>query len=369
MASGEIGALRFGVRRMTDFRHLARRIGQRLEETGARGASAGRTPPRIEAYLGYANGTEAFVSGRILANAPVGEAGEADPWWRNLLNTYRRMETDETPGVRLRIALADSRVEAVSDEEGHFRARVPLRRPLPDAPRWHGADIRLVPPVGVDWPDVKTSAAVLVPTANAGFGVISDMDDTVLETHATRPIRMMRTVLFENARTRRPFRGVPGFYAQLERGAGQRGPNPFFYLSSSPWNLHDVLVAFMEHNRIPVGPLLLKDWGLGDPGAPRSTHRQHKLARIEHLFGVYPSLPFVLIGDNGQADPAIYAETAAHHPDRVLAIYIRRVADDARRMRELGRCRERVAAEGIRFCAFRDTGEAREDAAAAGLVE
>jgi phosphatidate phosphatase APP1 len=354
---------------MTDFRRLVQRMGERLETTAARSPSVLREPPRIEAYHGYANATEAFVSGRILANAALGEAGEADPWWRNLLNTYRRMESDETPGMRLRIDLGDSRAESVSDEEGHFRARIPLAAPLRTDRRWHDAAIRLVPPHGVAWPEVNASASVLLPAPTAGFAVISDVDDTVIKTNATRPIRMMRTVLFENARTRRPFPGVPAFYARLERGSATGGPNPFFYLSSSPWNLHDVLVDFMEHNRIPVGPLLLKDWGLPERGLARTTHREHKLARIEHLLAVYPELPFVLIGDNGQADPAIYAETAVQHKERVLAVYIREVADDERRKRALDRCAENLAAEGIAFLAFRDTDEARGHAATRGLIE
>jgi len=353
---------------VSDFQRLVRRIGERIEATSARSPSVPREPPRIEAYHGYANAKEAFVYGRLLSNAPVAEGGNADPWWRNLLNTYRRLETDETPGVRLRIELGASRAEAVSDDEGHFRARIDLDAPLP-AGRWHDAAVRLLPPAGVNWPDVTAVAPVLAPAETAGFAVISDVDDTVIETHATRPVRMMRTVLFENARTRRPFAGIAGFYARLERGAGGRGPNPFFYLSSSPWNLHDVLVDFMAHNGIPVGPLLLKDWGLPERGMPRTNHREHKLARIDHLLRVYPGLRFTLIGDNGQADPAIYGETAARYPDRILAVYIREVADDERRKRALAVCEKRLAGMSIPFLAFRETARASEHAAAIGLAD
>lgn len=354
---------------MTDLRALVRRIGERLEATAARSPSVPREPPRIDAYHGYANATEAFVYGRLLSNAPVAEGAGADPWWRNLLNTYRRMETDETPGVRLRVELDGAHAEAVSDEEGHFRARIELPAPLPGDRRWREATVRLLAPAGLDWPTVTVQAPVLVPATTAGHAIISDVDDTVIETHATRPLRMMRTVLFENARTRRPFPGVVRFYTRLERGAAGRGPNPLFYLSSSPWNLHDVLVDFMDHNGIPVGPLLLKDWGLPERGVPRTTHREHKLARIEHLFRVYAGLGFVLIGDNGQADPAIYEETATRHPDRIRAVYIRIVVEDDRRLDALDHCARDFAERRIPFLAFRDTGEASEHAAALGLIE
>jgi phosphatidate phosphatase APP1 len=350
------------------FQRVVTGVGERLEATAARSPRAHEGPPRINAYRGYANPAAAFVSGRILRDAAVGAADASDPWWRNLLNTYRRMETDQTPGIRLRIRLGGRVVDAVSDEEGHFRARLALAEPLPADRRWHDARIELVPPAGRAWAIEPVAAPVLLPAPTASFAVISDVDDTVIETHATRPLRMMRAVLFENARTRRPFAGVPGFYSRLEQGADGRGPNPFFYLSSSPWNLHDVLVDFLEHNGIPVGPLLLKDWGLPERGSARPDHREHKLARIEHLLRVYPDLPFLLIGDNGQADPAIYAETAERNPTRIRAVYVREVVADGRRRETVDRAGRAVTACGIPFLAFTVTADAARHAVQLGLI-
>jgi len=353
---------------VTTFRGLVRRFGERLEATAPRSPYVPQAPPRIDAYHGYASATEAFVYGRLLSNAPVDGAGETDPWWRNLLNTYRRMETDETPGIRLRIELDGAHAEAVSDKEGHFRARLRLDAPLAADRPWRDAKVTLLPPPGTGWPEVTALAPVLVASPAADHAVISDVDDTVIETHATRPLRMMRTVLFENARTRRPFPGVAAFYSRLERGVDGKGPNPLFYLSSSPWNLHDVLVDFLVHNAIPLGPLLLKDWGLPERGTPRTTHREHKLARIEHLLRVFAGLRFILIGDNGQADPAIYEETAARHPDRILGVYIRALVENDRRKDALERVARSFADRAIPFLAFHDTDEAAAHAEANGFI-
>lgn len=357
---------------MSEFRSLLDRlttgIGERLEATAARSPRLHPEAPRINAYHGYANSTHAWVYGRLLRNAPVAPADPADPWWRNLLNTYRRMETDETPGIRLRIELGSRVVESVSDDEGHFRARIPLAEPLPTDRRWQEASVRVVPPRASGWTVESVMAPVLVPGRDAAFAVISDVDDTVIETRATQPVRMMRNVLLENARTRQPFAGVADFYARLESGMPGRGPNPLFYLSSSPWNLHDVLVDFLEHNAIPVGPLLLKDWGLPERGSPRQGHREHKLARIEHLLDVYPELPFILIGDNGQADPIIYEEAAAHYPERILAVYIRESVADERRRETLEGSGRALAARGIPFVPFRDTRDAAAHAASRGWI-
>jgi len=66
---------------------------------------------------------------------------------------------------------------------------------------------------------------VLVPPARARFGVISDIDDTVVQSHVTRKLRMVVGLALSNARTRKPFEGVAAFYRALHEGAGGEG-NP-----------------------------------------------------------------------------------------------------------------------------------------------
>ena len=51
--------------------------------------------------------------------------------------------------------------------------------------------------------------------------------------------------------------GVAAFYRALHAGV-----NPFFYVSKSPWNLYAPLVEYLEVQGLPLGPLLLRDFGL-----------------------------------------------------------------------------------------------------------
>jgi phosphatidate phosphatase APP1 len=175
-------------------------------------------------------------------------------------------------------------------------------------------------------PAALTTGDVLIPPPNAAFGVISDIDDTIVRTGATSLLTMARVVLLSNAHTRLPFQGIAAFYAALERGPSGRGRNPLFYVSSGPWNLYDVLVQFLALNRIPAGPLFLQDWGLGQRTFIKTGHREHKLAVIGTLLADYPQLPFVLVGDSGEEDAAIYREVVRDHPGRIRAIYIRDTA-------------------------------------------
>ncbi|MBT8097176.1 MAG: DUF2183 domain-containing protein, partial [Woeseia sp.] len=161
----------------------------------------------------------------------------------------------------------------------------------------------------------------LVADPAARFMIISDMDDTVIHTGITRKLLAARLTFFGNARTRKPLDGVADLYRELVDGSDGTARNPVFYVSNSGWNMYDVLDEFLELNKIPPGPLLLRD--LGNVGK-RST-KNHKAQTFRRLLERFPTLPAVLIGDSGQHDAALYAELAREFPDRVLGIYIRDV--------------------------------------------
>ena len=95
-------------------------------------------------------------------------------------------------------------------------------------------------------PAVNALATTLTPPASARFGVISDIDDTVLITQVRRPAQMLRAMLFENARTRLPFPGAAPLYQALHGGGDEGGPNPVFYISSGSWNLYRLLEEFLD---------------------------------------------------------------------------------------------------------------------------
>ena len=292
------------------------------------GTSLASTPERfVLPYRSYGNGDRLLVRGRILQNKPIGKAVDGDSVWRNLLNTYRRLETDEVPGARVRATFGDVSGEAVSDDEGYFKVWLEGVHASPTAP-WAHVELQLCEPDSEDGILASATAEVLVPSAKAHFGVISDIDDTVMQTHATELIRMAKLTFLGNAHTRLPFPGVAAFYRALHQGL-TRG-NPLFYVSSSPWNLYDLLVDFFDLQGIPSGPMFLRDWGISKDDLLPTQHKGHKIAAIETLFEFYGEMPFILIGDSGQQDAEIYAEIVRRHSRRILAVYIRDVSDDRR---------------------------------------
>jgi phosphatidate phosphatase APP1 len=206
---------------------------------------------------------------------------------------------------------------------------------------------------------------LLIPPSSAVYGVISDMDDTVLQSGVTDFLRAARTVLLENARTRLPFPGVAGFYRALAAGPTGTAGNPIFYVSSSPWNLYDVIADFLQVQQIPTGPMLLRNW---DIGASLLRNAPHKLDSITEILTTYPSLPFLLVGDSAQEDPEIYADIVAAHPQRILAVYIRNVRPDPQRLHGIRVLAERVQAAGSALVLADDTLTAARHAAVHGWI-
>ena len=178
---------------------------------------------------------------------------------------------------------------------------------------------------------------------------------------------MGRTVLLANAKTRLPFAGVSEFYKALQLGRNGKRNNPFFYVSSSPWNMYDLLKDFLDLNSIPAGPLLLRDIGFGEGSVARGGHMGHKFKEIKQILETYPHLPFVLIGDSGQEDPKIYQEVVRQFPNRVLAIYIRDVQLPDREKIAIDVSKS-LLEDKVEMVIVDNTVEAAEHAAKIGLI-
>lgn len=272
----------------------------------------------IVPYRGFGRGGELIIRGRVLVEKRITRAREAEPVWRNVLNAYRRFYSAEVPGAKVTAAYRDAVVETIADDEGHFQVLLQSEL-VSHETLWHEVGLRLA------GGEAAVMGHVLVPPPDARFGIISDIDDTVVQTGATSLKSMIRTVMLQNAAMRTPFERVADLYRALHAGR-----NPLFYVSSGPWNLYDLIADFLEINGIPPGPIFLQDWGLDEATLITKPHERHKLREIQALLSYYPSLPFVLIGDSGQHDPEIYLRAMQTNPGRIPVAIIRDVTGGAR---------------------------------------
>ncbi len=279
--------------------------------------------PVIQPFTGYCNGKEVWLGGMVTEDKGLEKPRERQSRWQNMLAMIKRYVGDEISGVEVEVSFQGFRQVVETDENGIFQCILAI-----DGEGWLEsgflpAHYRLLDRIVEDQPETTAAGEVMMVTGQPRFGVISDIDDTVMVSHSTVTLKKLRLMLTKNALTRVPFPGVSAFYSALQ--ANGSSPNPFFYVSSSEWNLFDLLEDFFRFRKIPKGPFLLQDleysifkfWKSG------GGNHQHKLDKITRLLHFFPDLKFILIGDSGQRDPFIYQKVVEAFPGRIKAIYIR----------------------------------------------
>jgi len=319
-------------------------------------------------YRGYASGRRVLVQGRVQEAKHIPAATATDSLWRNLLSTFKRVDADPLPHAPVRITIGGTQHDLQADAEGFIRAWLELEEPLPASEPWHPVEFQLRGGPGVVRGMPQAAGEVRVPTSAAAYGVISDLDDTVIQSRITSFLQAVRTVMLGNARTRLPFPGVAAFYRALERGGDGTRMNPIFYVSSSPWNIHDIIAEFLDIQGIPRGPITLRDWDIVLSALTSSHLGAFKEPVINEILELYPELPFILIGDNSQKDPEIYRGLLDRHPGRILAIYIRNVDANPERSASVQALAKEVLAAGSTLVLADDTHAAAEHAAERGWI-
>jgi len=357
-----------------DVGSLVAGLGKNLLGVAARviHAAVGAEPFEILAYRGYGNAVRAHVYGRVIEKRDIGASTDTDSVLKNLFNTYRRADSDPLPFAKVKVEYAGSTLEMKADNEGFFGGWIDLEKPLTADDEWREYKVELIPRVAADPAvaplAVKGSGEVLSATAATRFAVVSDLDDTVIQSRVSNFLQAARTVMLGNARTRLPFPGVAAFYEALRNGATDDEKNPIFYVSSSPWNIYDVIAEFMDLQKIPKGPLVLRDWDIGWSSLSSARHFEHKTSVIRDLMQLYPDLEFILIGDSGQHDPEIYRQIVSEFPKRVRAIYIRDVTRTVERSASIQRLAAEVLAANSTLVLAEDTLGAASHAAEHGWI-
>ncbi|MEM8504112.1 MAG: phosphatase domain-containing protein [Cyanobacteria bacterium P01_D01_bin.1] len=335
-----------------------------------------RDPLRIMPYKGYGTPWQVRIKGRVLEKEGIRSLSKEAAVLRNLVNMYRRFDSDEVPEAKLKVCIGDCQTTVTANREGFFTADLTVESPLSTTSLWSKVHIELLDPPPRKQSAVTATGEVVLVTPAAQFGVISDIDDTVVYTAASNPLEMIRIAYLGNARSRRPFAGVAAFYHALQKGADSGSPNPenssrnpIFYISSSPWNMYDLFDKFMNSNSIPKGPILLRDIELSPANLMSFSHREHKREQIDPLLTRFSDLPFILFGDSGQKDAEIYAQIVKDYPDRILAVYIRdALPDDDTRHQQIEQIAQQIREAGTEFLLFLETVEAATHAAEKGWI-
>lgn len=207
---------------------------------------------------------------------------------------------------------------------------------------------------------------------NEKFGVVSDIDDTVMVTMLPRLLTAARHSFVDRVSSREAVPGMAGFLTCLadmahrqasaestvpQASADSQAPHPqakdkqtpvtsadpqapqtsadsqqealhapLIYLSTGAWNVVPALRDFLGRLNYPRGGFLMTDFGPSNTGWFRSGF-EHKRRELRRLARMFPSMKWYLVGDDGQRDPEIYAEFAREHPENVAGIAIRSLSE------------------------------------------
>lgn len=267
-----------------------------------------------------------YIQGRVLARRDFAAPAFHDSRWKNFRRIWREWLSHEIPHAHLTLRCGDATREVMADREGYFQLE------WPDAPvAAHDSGIQL---------SSQGTECIAHPSSPAPAGVLSprcvllsDIDDTLIETGAVSTRQMIATTLFHNSLTREVVQGMPELLEDLR----QRWHAPLFYITSSPWNLFPLLNRILRRANAPAGGYFMTDWGITLDHWIHPDHRVHKQAAIRKVLEWYPDLPIVFLGDDSQYDPEIILSFLQSDESRILAVFIRHVGTEhrAREVREM----------------------------------
>ncbi|MAK97598.1 MAG: hypothetical protein CL807_00365 [Citromicrobium sp.] len=299
-----------------------------------------RNPVRVQPFFGYRSRDRLIVTGRTLrSRAPEFDTAGR---WRTIRVMMSQFFAKPVAGVGVTLCLTredgqDFDYAVASDAKGYFQFEIDLEGdwPYPESTAWEV--------VRLGWKTREGHQSVighvLVPGADAQIGVISDIDDTIMETGITgglhNVVRNLKRIFAQMPQERLLVEGADVFYGAI--GGGLSVPSnqqptgsfipathrPFFYISSSPWNLFSYLVAFKRSRELPLGALFLRRWGFNRATIGKRSHGEHKQTSIAAILDHFSDLRFAFIGDDTQGDLPAFAEAVEREPERIAAVFIR----------------------------------------------
>lgn len=326
--------------------------------------------PTIQPYHGFACESHLYLYGRVLEKEGLDLPEKDASVWANVKSKFHRFKSSEIPEATVEYTINAHKGRVRCDHEGFFEIHLhDLEVSHDPQQKWQKIQLRLLEQYHPEQ-DTLCEAAIMRCQASNDFGIISDVDDTIIVTKAIDFMEKMRIMLLNNAHTRKPLEGVAAFYRALEEGKSKECQNPVFYISNASWNLYDLFDRFCQINHIPKGVFLLQDLGLSKNQLLRSSSYQHKITRIGQVMDTYQDLPFILIGDSGQEYPDIYRQIALQYLGRIKVMYIRDVLPETsdQREKEVQEIARELGRQGIEMVLVKDSMEAARHAVQLGLI-
>jgi len=317
----------------------------------------------VKVYHGYGHTNNLVVYGHVFKYRAKNTQKYSEGFWVNILYLIRLFILKPLAFGKVRLTFYGQIVDQTTAYDGFFKFEWSAARNV--SAGWHPVKVEAI--ANNDEVLAVNTGEIYIPHITQ-YAFISDIDDTVMVSHSATIARRLRELFIKNPRTRKTFPGAAAHYNQLALAhTDPTTPNPFFYVSSSEWNLYDYLVETFRFNKLPEGAFLLnqiKQWkGLLKTG--KSGH-EGKLLRVMRILDAFPNQQFVFFGDNSQQDPTIYTTIAVKYPKNIAAIYIRNIRVENETATHV--ILQKAADLQIPVCLFASSAEAIAHSVAIGLI-
>jgi phosphatidate phosphatase APP1 len=316
----------------------------------------------IKVYHGYGHTQKMMIHGHVLRIGPMPRKKYRRSFIHNTLALLRLFMVKPFAGIRVEMEWENKIYHTTTDVDGFFKFEWTDEPPLPKG--WQDVEVKAY--LGESMIS-QSSGHIYVPYETQ-YGFISDIDDTFLVSHSSNLRKRLLVLFTQNARSRKPFEGVVEHYRLLAKSnTSEDAPNPFFYVSSSEWNLYDYIREFTEVNQIPRGVFLLNQLKrFNELLKTGQNHHKTKFTRIARILETYPNQRFVLLGDSSQQDPYIYEAIVSHFPKQIHAVYIRDVW--AGNKEKAADVLYKIESKGVPCCFFEHSSQAILHSKKIGLI-
>ncbi len=274
----------------------------------------------ISVYRGYVNDKELIISGHIFKSWAPSQYSIQKPAIQHAFSIFRMFTITPLKNVPITLKFKDLTVTTTSSNDGFFDFKIPYMENLESG--WHSCSI--LHEIGKF--NMIATGEILKPYAGM-YNIISDIDDTFLISYSSNFLKKLLVMLTQNLNKRRVFDDVSNHYKALSIKGQENddASNSFFYVSSSEWNLYSFIVAIAKKHDLPKAIIKLKKikTGLLDFFQTGRGNHNHKFEKIKDIISFYPKSQYVLLGDDSQKDPYLYAEICKLFPEKIKVIYIR----------------------------------------------
>jgi phosphatidate phosphatase APP1 len=320
--------------------------------------------PVIKVYNGYGSPEKIIAFGHVLKLSPTLRKTYRQNWIINIFSMLRLFMVEPYKNAKISMEWGGILLHAQTQDDGFFKFE--WSPAIPPKPGWHNITVNLEEE-RYHAQKIHGIGLVIIPFEST-YAFVSDIDDTFLISHSSRLRKRLYVLLTKNARSRKPFTGVVNHYQLLAASAQKENvTNPFFYVSSSEWNLFEFIKEFSRENGLPKGVYLLSElkkfrevWRTG-----QNKHAT-KFMRIVRIIEAYPHLRFILLGDDSQEDPNIYSALVNHFTDKIFAVYIRRVHKN--KYANVQKVVDKIITAGVPCCYFIHSEEAIAHSKSIGLI-